>query len=91
MNVGLSTKARKQLAGVPIHIARKFALWVDLVRVDGLQAARAVLGLRDHALKGKWQGYRAVRLSDAYRAIYVARDRASIETVCVEEVNKHEY
>ena len=91
MNVELSAKSRKQLAGVPIHIARKFALWVDLVRVDGLPAARAVPGFRDHALKGKWQGYRAVRLSDAYRAIYIVRARASIETVCVEEVNKHEY
>ena len=91
MNVELSSKARKQLVRVPIHIARKFALWVDLVRVDGLEAARTVPGFRDHALKGEWQGYRAIRLSDAYRAIYIVRDRGSLETVCVEEVNKHDY
>lgn len=91
MNVELSSKARKQLVRVPIHIARKFALWVDLVRVDGLEAARAVPGFRDHALKGEWQGYRALRLSDAYRAIYVVRGRAAVQTVCVEEVNKHDY
>jgi proteic killer suppression protein len=91
VNVELSSKARKQLVRVPVYIARKFALWVDLVRVDGLEAARAVRGFRDHALKGEWQGYRAIRLSDSYRAIYVVRDRSSVETVCVEEVNKHEY
>jgi proteic killer suppression protein len=91
VNVELSSKARKQLVRVPIHIARKFALWVDLVRVDGLEAARTVPAFRDHALKGEWQGYRAIRLSDAYRAIYIVRDRGSLETVCVEEVNKHDY
>jgi toxin HigB-1 len=82
VNIELSSKARKQLVRVPVHIARKFALWVDLVCVDGLDAARAVPGFRDHVLEGEWRGY---------RAIYIVRDRASIETVCVEEVNKHDY
>jgi mRNA-degrading endonuclease YafQ of YafQ-DinJ toxin-antitoxin module len=44
-----------------------------------------------HALKGEWQGYRAIRLSDAYRAIYIVRENGSVETVWVEEVNKHDY
>ena len=64
---------------------------MDLVRFEGLDAARAVPGFRDHALKGTWQGYRAVRLSDAYRAIYILRSDGSVETVYVEEVNKHDY
>jgi len=68
-----------------------FALWVDLVRVDGLDVARAIPGFRDHALKGEWQGYRAIRLSGAYRAIYILSEHKSVETVCVEEVNKHDY
>ena len=76
---------------MPAHIVRKFALWADLVRFEGLVAARAVPGFRDHALKGTWQGYRAVRLSDAYRAIYIVRDQELIETVYVEEVTKHDY
>lgn len=91
MRLGLSRTARKQLAKVPPHIVRKFALWADLVRVEGLEASRAVPGFRDHALKGQWQGYRAVRLSQAYRAIYTVRDDNHIETVHVEEVNKHDY
>jgi len=63
---------------------------VDLVRVEGLAAARAVPGFRDHALKGDWQGDRAIRRSDAYRAIYTVRADGSVETVWVEEVNKHD-
>ena len=91
MKVDLSKIAKKQLARVPSHIVRKFALWADLVRFEGLEAARAIPGFRDHPLKGVWHGYRAVRLSDAYRAIYIVRSDGSIETVYVEEVNKHDY
>lgn len=87
----MSSTARKQLAKVPTHIVRKFALWADLVRFEGLPAARAVPSFRDHSLKGDWQGYRAVRLSDAYRAIYIVRSHGSTEAVYVEEVSKHDY
>ncbi len=91
VKVELSKIARKQLARIPTHIVRKFALWTDLVQFEGLDAARAIPVFRDHALKGRWQGYRAVRLSDAYRAIYINRADGSVETVYVEEVNKHDY
>ena len=91
MELELSGTAKKQLARVPAHIVRKFALWVDLVRFEGLEAARAVRGFRDHPLEGQWQGYRAIRLSDAYRAIYIVRGQDVVETVYVEEVNKHDY
>jgi toxin HigB-1 len=91
VKVELSRTAKKQLTRVPSYIVRKFALWVDLVNVEGLEAARAVPGFRDHGLKGEWQGYRAVRLSDAYRAIYTMRPDGGVEAVYVEEVNKHDY
>lgn len=91
MKVELSKTAKKQLARIPEHIVRKFALWVDLVRFEGLEAARAVPGFRDHILKGEWQGYRAIRLSDAYRAIYTMHSDGTVEAVYVEEVNKHDY
>jgi hypothetical protein len=42
-------------------------------------------------LKGEWKGYRAIRLSEAYRAIYEERDDGTVRTVYVEEVNKHDY
>lgn len=76
---------------MPSYIVKKFALWVDLVTVEGLLAARSIRGFRDHGLKGEWKGYRAIRLSDAYRAIYQERDDGTVQTVYVEEVNKHDY
>ena len=91
MKVELSKTAKRQLTKVPPHIVRKFALWVDLVRVEGPDAARGTPGYRDHALKGEWHGYRAVRLSDAYRAIYIIHSDGRVETVYVEEVNEHDY
>ena len=91
MRVELSSTAEKQLAKIPGHIVRKFALWVDLVSVEGLVAARAVPGFRDHGLKGEWLGYRAIRLSAVYRAIYQERQAGEIHLVHVEEVNKHDY
>jgi proteic killer suppression protein len=91
VHVELSSTAEKQLAKVPGHIVKKFALWVDLVSVESLSAARAIPGYRDHALKGEWKGYRAICLSAAYRAIYQERHAGTIELVYVEEVNKHDY
>ena len=91
MRVELSNTAEKQLAKVPGHIVKKFALWVDLVTVEGLAAARTIPGYRDHGLKGEWKGYRAIRLSEAYRAIYQERQTGTIHAVYVEEVNKHDY
>jgi hypothetical protein len=53
VRVELSSTAEKQLAKTPGHIVKKFALWVDLVTVEGLAAARAIPGYRDHGLKGE--------------------------------------
>jgi hypothetical protein len=39
VRVELSNTAEKQLAKVPGYIVKKFALWVDLVTVEGLAAA----------------------------------------------------
>ncbi len=90
MDLEISKTAEKQLAKVPQHILRKFALWADLVTNERLEAARAVRGFRDHALEGRWRGYRAIRLSRAYRAIYIVRRSGRVEAVHVEEVNKHD-
>jgi toxin HigB-1 len=91
VRVELSSTAEKQLVKIPGHIVKKFALWVDLVSVEGLAAARTIPGYRDHLLKGEWKGYRAIRLSAAYRAIYQERQAGAIHLVYVEEVNKHDY
>jgi toxin HigB-1 len=88
--VELSSKAEKQLAKMPEYIVKKLAPWVNLVSVDGLATARVIPGYRDHILKGEWKGYRTIRLSNTYRAIYQERQAGSIQLVYVEEVNKHD-
>ena len=62
-----------------------------MVQVDGLDAARALPGFKDHALNGEWKGYRAIRLSQAYRAIYIIGSDLGVQFVSVEEVHKHDY
>jgi proteic killer suppression protein len=61
--------------------------WLE--RIDAMKEVEAN-ALGDEQL-GAWQDYRAVRLSDAYRAIYILGSDGSVETVYVEEVNKHDY
>jgi hypothetical protein len=56
VRVDLSAIAEKQLRRVPSHIVKKFALWVDIVAMEGLAAARAIPGYRDHGLKGDRKG-----------------------------------
>jgi toxin HigB-1 len=65
--------------------------WVGSVQTAGLDATRKLSGYHDEGLKGQWQGYRSVRLSKAYRAIYSVRDDGSVKFACVETVNKHRY
>ena len=90
MRVDLSQRAEKQLTRLPAYIVKKFALWVDLVSVEGLAAARAIPGYRDHGLKGDWQGYRAVRLNER-TGPSIRNGRTARFTSRTLEVNKHDY
>ena len=89
--VVISTGARKDLRKCPTHIVRNFMAWVGSVQAIGLEVTRRLPGYHDEPLKGQWQGYRSVRLSQAYRAIYSVRDDQTIEFAQVETVNKHRY
>ncbi len=57
----------------------------------GLEEVRKIPGYHDEPLRGDRQGQRSIRLSRAYRAIYVVKADGGIEFVSVEEVSKHEY
>lgn len=48
-------------------------------------------GYHDEPLKGNRTGQRSIRLSKAYRAIYIIDNDDNIEIVKVLEVNKHDY
>ena len=88
--VVLSPRARKQLRTVPPFIATKLAAWVEAVEATGLEAVRRVPGFHDEPLKGPRAGQRSIRLSRAYRAIYVIHE-GEVVFVRVEEVHKHDY
>jgi len=68
----------------------KLAAWVESVETTGLESVRQVPGYHDEPLKGNRRGQRSIRLSLAYRAIYIIRNE-QMEFVSVEEVNKHDY
>lgn len=89
--VELRTLARKQLRRMPRHIVENLAAWVDDVETRGLEAVRKVPGYHDEPLHGDRQGQRAIRLSRAYRAMYLVKEDEEGTFVSIEEVSKHDY
>lgn len=89
--VTLSRRARKDLKAAPRHVATKLLYWISEVEKRGLEEARKYPGFHDEPLRGKRQGQRSIRLSKAYRAMYVIRRDGSAEFVSIEEVTKHDY
>lgn len=88
--VVLTAQARKDLRNSTAQIVRKFAAWVRFVEQEGLEVARKIPGFHDEALKGDRKGQRSIRLSQAYRAIYVVV-KGEVHFAEVQEVNKHKY
>jgi toxin HigB-1 len=74
-----------------VHIVRKLMGWVGIVQTVGLEATRRNPGFHDEPLKGEWEGYRSIRLSLSYQAIYTLKDDGVVEFALVETVNKHKY
>jgi proteic killer suppression protein len=89
-SVTISKSALKELRKVPRPILDKIQSWIEAVELEGLREVRKLPGFHDEPLKGKRKGFRSIRLSRSYRAIYsIKRDK--IEFVLVHEVNKHDY
>ena len=89
--VDLSKKAKDNLVKVPGHIKDKLLLWVDDVEREGIEKVRKIPGFHDEPLKGDRAGQRSIRLSKAYRAIYIEEPNKEITIILVMEVNKHDY
>ena len=87
----VSKLAKKQIIRLPRHIIESLEAWVYDVETRGLIEVRKTPGYHDEPLKGHRKGQRSVRLSRAYRAIYVIKSDASIKFVLIEEVSKHGY
>lgn len=89
--VSLSADAKKDIKTCPNQIIRKLMAWVGSIQRVGLDETRKSPGWHDELLKGKWAGYRSVRLNIAYRAIYRITKNGALDLVLVETVNKHKY
>jgi proteic killer suppression protein len=63
--------------------------WIEEVEDKGIYEVRKIPGYHDEPLTGAWKGFRSVRLSKAYRAIY--SERIDIKIISVIEVSNHEY
>lgn len=101
--VRLTKKAQKALDRCPRHVVVKLLAWVDVVESEGLDAAREIPGYHDEPLRGQRRaisqicrapGPSAIRLSRAWRALYMIVQPGSTEMepfVEVTEVTKHDY
>ncbi len=87
----LSRKVQKELRRLPRHIVLNLRGWIESVEEDGLEEVRRVPGYHDEPLRGLRAGQRSIRLSRAYRAIYLVLASGDIEFVSVEEISKHDY
>jgi len=88
--VRISKQAEKQLRKIPKGIVQLLIIWVRAVKDEGLEKVQKSPGYHDELLKGQRLGQRSIRLSRAYRAIYVVHQE-EVEFVSVEEVSKHDY
>lgn len=88
--VVFTAQAKKDLKTVPMNIVDKLEFWVGLVEAQGLDATRKIKGFHDEPLHGSRKGQRSIRLSRAYRAIYIVV-RGELHFAEVQEVNKHKY
>jgi proteic killer suppression protein len=89
--VVLSRRAQKDLRLLPRYIIEALNAWIEDVELDGLENVRKIPGYHDEPLRGVRAGQRSIRLSKAYRAIYVLKSDKSVKFVSVEEVNKYDY
>lgn len=79
----------KQLSKAPREIQKKYMFWKSIAQADGAFGLGLLPGLKDHELKGEWEGSRSSRLNLQWRVIYIV-DR-KILRILVIEVNAHDY
>ena len=91
MDVVRLEKVEKQIKKLPLHIKVKLLEWASAVEMEGLTNIRMIKGYHDEPLSGSRVGQRSIRLSKAYRAIYVESRDGNINIVDVVKVSKHEY
>lgn len=86
----LFDRVEKDLRRIPIHVQEKAVRWGREVESLGLEEVRRIPGYHDEPLKGNRYGQRSIRLSKAYRLIYIVIE-SRIIIVSVLEIHKHDY
>jgi proteic killer suppression protein len=81
----------KALRKLPRYIVEALNAWVQDVEYVGLDKVRMLPGYHDEPLRGNRAGQRSIRLSRAYRAIYIINSDDSVEFLEIIEVHKHDY
>ncbi len=84
-------KIEKLIGKLPRYVVKQLHAWAEAVELKGLIEVRKIPGYHDEPLKGRRSGQRSIRLNRSYRAIYTEENDGIVNTVTVEEVNKHEY
>jgi proteic killer suppression protein len=88
--IKLSKKAEKSLLKIPQNILYNFLTWKGQIEENGIESVRKILAYNDEKLKGSLNGFRSVRLNNAYRVIYTEHDNY-LKIIFVEDVTKHDY
>ena len=81
----------KVLTKIPVEVRLKLWRWIKSVQTSSLEETRKIPGYHDEPLKGQRLGQRSIRLTKAYRAIYVIHFDGSLRIILILEVNKHDY
>ena len=82
-------KAVKQLASLPVDVAKRYEKWKDIIRISGPDGLKQIKGFHDEALRGEWKGFRSSRLNIQYRVIYkIEKDLVLVQVV---NVTPHDY
>ena len=82
-------KAVKQLASLPVDVAKRYEKWKDIIRISGPDGLKQIKGFHDEVLRGEWKGYRSSRLNIQYRVIYkIENDLVLVQVV---NVTPHDY
>ena len=84
-------RAVRSLSRAPQVVRVNYLLWRGQVEESGLEAVREVPGYHDEPLQGKLRDVRSVRLGRSYRLFYRIVSIETLETVVIEEVNRHDY
>ena len=84
-------RVERQIDALPEHIVGSFFDWVRAVERDGMESVRRLAGYHDEGLKGEMKGIRSVRLTKAYRVLYVVSANGGVKIANVTRVSKHDY